>query len=72
MMANWQEWTVALLVALCLWWAGRRFVAFFKKTGKGKNPCEGCTSNCKLKHLHDEPCSCHRPDRQRKKKNCCG
>jgi hypothetical protein len=55
---NWQQWTVALVLLVCLIRIIQRSYAFFHRTKSSGTPCEGCQTNCALK--------------QHPKKKCCG
>lgn len=70
---TWQDWTVAIVVLLCVGEIVRRAVHFFR-SDKNSNPCAGCTSDCELRNLFErkrrECKKQQKPPRHRKK--CCG
>ncbi|HJD52830.1 MAG TPA: FeoB-associated Cys-rich membrane protein [Candidatus Avibacteroides avistercoris] len=44
----WQDIAVCAIVVACVVWAVLHFGRFFSHR-KGKSPCDGCTSDCKLR-----------------------
>lgn len=47
-MSMWQDIAVCVIVVACVVWAVLHFGRFFSHR-KGKSPCDGCTSDCKLR-----------------------
>ena len=50
MIENWQEWVVLVILLGCLFYLLNKIKTIFRRARKNENPCEGCASNCELKH----------------------
>lgn len=71
MMANWQEWVVALLLLLCLVRVGQGFLTFFKRSSRSKNPCDSCVTGCELRDLLEKKRQTCQSAKKEKEKKCC-
>ena len=60
MMLGWQDWIVALIVALCVGRVGLSFWRLYQHTRRGDDPCAHCSQPCDIKCRYDQ-----------KKENCC-
>ncbi|WP_300814212.1 hypothetical protein [uncultured Bacteroides sp.] len=69
---NWQEWAVAFLLLLCSAYIVRWGYSFFVRMRKKTNPCDGCATNCELKHLYGKKHASCREEHKETKKKCCG
>ncbi len=69
-MNNWQEYTVYLLLFLCIVRISMSIYHFLQRQ-KEDNPCTNCQTGCDLKHLYDKKRSnCHKNEKKTKK-SCC-
>ena len=67
---GWQDVVVGLLLLLAVAVVLRRIIRFVQGASKKNNPCESCTSDCKLRDYRSE-CSCGcRGNQNNLKKNC--
>ena len=71
-MSGWQEWIVALLLIVCLYWIGRRVRQFFRHQTEKNNPCANCVTGCDIKRLYEEKRAACGKDKKISKKKCCG
>ena len=59
MTMGWQDTVVALLLAVAVVSVLRRIGHFFRSAAKKNNPCENCTSDCKLRDSYlKRDCGC--------------
>ena len=72
MMTDWQDWIVALLVALCVIRVGMSIWNTFAKTKSGRqNPCAHCAQPCDVKRLFDQKVAKCGHSEKKTKKSCC-
>lgn len=68
---GWQEWVVALLVAICVVRISYTVRVFFNRAKKNDNPCASCASGCELKNQLDRKKLKCNESKLPSKKNCC-
>lgn len=58
--AMWQEWVVMLILAVCVGWIVVNLSKKIQQSKKNISPCDGCSSDCKLRGLgRNHSSSCH-------------
>lgn len=73
-----QEIIMYVIVALCVWLAGKRVYKYIKDANKGKNPCNDCSSHdCALRNIkktgpRQNHCNKCGTASTKEKHSCCG
>lgn len=66
---NWQEICVYLIVAVCLFFAGRAVYRKIRRVNHDDNPCIDCPAPCALKEaVMEKKNDCERISKQKKQK----
>ena len=72
MMLNWQDWVVALIVALCFVRVGMSVWNLYQRSREAKSdPCSTCSQPCELKRLYEQKQAGCRGNEKKTKKSCC-
>lgn len=69
---GWQEWGVALLIALCILRLSVRLRTFFRGMKKNNSPCGSCASGCELKSQLGKKKQGSKVNQSSGKKKSCG
>lgn len=67
---GWQDGVVGLLLIIAVAVVLRRILFFLQSASKKNNPCENCTSDCKLKNYRRNPSCGYRGQQNILNKKC--
>ena len=72
MMGDWQDWIVALIVALCFIRVGLSVWNQFQRSRSLRsNPCDSCPQPCDVKRLYDKKLARCEENKKKTKNSCC-
>ena len=72
MMLSWQDWVVALIVALCFVRVGMSVWSIYQRSRDAKaDPCFNCSQPCDLKRLYEQKKTGCISKEKKTKNSCC-